>query len=416
MIRKVCGDLRVVVFSWEYPPLSVGGLAQHVYDLTRAMVEQGDEIHLITRGNGEIADFEDVHGVKVYRVNPFRVSSTDFVTWVMQLNIAMIERAIPLLEELRDVEIIHAHDWLVAYAAKVCKHAYHIPLVSTIHATEWGRNNGLHNAIQRHISDIEWWLTYESWRVICCSRYMCEELNRIFQLPTDKIDIIPNGVNPENFRLSHETTCRRDTYARADEQVVYYMGRLVPEKGVQILLDAVPKIIQYRPKTKFVIAGTGPFAPELKHQANLMGISQQVFFAGYVDDMARNSLYHYADVAVFPSLYEPFGIVALEAMAAQTPVVVSDTGGLGEIIRHGVNGMKAYTGNANSLADNILHCLMNSASARRMSEQAYRDVMEKYNWSGIARETRKVYQKIVDEHRHQPWQRMEAAKTREIKQ
>ncbi|AEF94568.1 glycosyl transferase group 1 [Desulfotomaculum nigrificans CO-1-SRB] len=414
-MRKVCGNLRVVVFSWEYPPISVGGLAQHVFDLTQAMAKQGDDIHVITRGNGSIPDFENVQGVKVYRVNPFKVSSTDFVTWVMQLNMAMLETVIPLLNEL-DVEIIHAHDWLVAYAAKVCKHAYHIPLISTIHATEWGRHNGLHNDMQRHISDIEWWLTYESWRVICCSHYMHGELRHVFQLPADKIRIIPNGVNPGNFKFSADTTYHRDTYAAPDEKIVYYVGRLVPEKGVQVLLDAVPKILYYHPKTKFVIAGTGPFADELKNKANQMGIGHKVYFTGYVNDLARNSLYHYADVAVFPSLYEPFGIVALEAMAAQTPVVVSDTGGLGEIIHHGVNGMKAYTGNANSLADNILHCLMDPVSARRMREQAYRDVLEQYNWDNIARETKKVYQEIINENRHTHWQRVEHKNTKFMQQ
>ncbi|RYD05651.1 hypothetical protein N752_07080 [Desulforamulus aquiferis] len=250
--------MRVLMFSWEYPPLSVGGLAQHVYDLTAAMAEQGDEVHLITRGNQGTPDFEIVKGVRIYRVNPFKVSSTDFVTWVMQLNMAMIERAIPLIQELGNVEIVHAHDWLATYAAKVCKHAYKIPLVATIHATEWGRHNGLHNDIQRHISDIEWWLTYESWKVICCSHYMFDELRRVFQLPEDKLRIIANGVNPEYFKYDPGNNCRRGNYASPGEKIVYYVGRLVPEKGVQVLLDAIPKIINYHPNTKFIIAGKGP--------------------------------------------------------------------------------------------------------------------------------------------------------------
>ncbi|ABO50845.1 glycosyl transferase, group 1 [Desulforamulus reducens MI-1] len=397
--------MRVVTFSWEYPPLSVGGLAQHVYDLTIAMARQDVDLHVITCGSPDTPDYEKIQGVHVYRVTSFKVSSPDFVTWVMQLNMAMIERFITLFHELEQVDIIHAHDWLVAYAAKVCKHSHKIPLISTIHATEWGRNNGLHNDIQRHISDIEWWLTYESWRVICCSEYMQGQLTHIFQLPVDKINIIPNGVEPTNFKFDPKTPVKRDTFANPHEKIVYYVGRLVPEKGVQVLLEAVPKILHYHPNTKFVIAGKGSFEGELKHKAVQIGISDKIYFTGYVNDMTRNSLYHYADVAVFPSLYEPFGIVALEAMAAQTPVVVSDNGGLGEIVQHGFNGMKSYTGNANSLADSILHCLMDNNSARQMKERAYNDVIKKYNWQGIAKQTRQVYQEIIDADQKAPWKK-----------
>ncbi|MEG6512828.1 glycosyltransferase family 4 protein [Desulforamulus ruminis] len=397
--------MKVLVFSWEYPPLSVGGLAQHVYDLTAAMAKQGDELHVITRGNPDLPEYEKVQGVHIHRVHPFRVSSTDFVTWVMQLNMAMIERAITVIEKMTPVDVVHAHDWLATYAAKVCKHAYQLPLISTIHATEWGRHNGLHNDVQRHISDIEWWLTYESWRVICCSNYMYGELRHVFQLPEDKIRIIPNGVDPENFKPKGTKNIRRENYAAPGEKIVYYVGRLVSEKGVQVLLEAVPKILRYHPNTKLVVAGKGPFEGELRQQAGRLGISNNVYFTGYVNDTARNDLYRYADVAVFPSLYEPFGIVALEAMAAGTPVVVSDNGGLGEIVHHGVNGMKAYTGNPNSLADCILHCLMDPAAARAMKERASEEVVTRYNWSRIADETRKVYREVIEANRNAVWQR-----------
>ncbi|WP_077714800.1 glycosyltransferase family 4 protein [Desulforamulus ferrireducens] len=395
--------MRVIVFSWEYPPVSVGGLASHVYDLTRAMAQQGDEIHLITRGDAGTPEYENVHGVHVYRVNPFRVSSTDFVTWVMQLNLAMLERAITLMQDLPEVDLVHAHDWLVTYVAKVLKHSYKLPLIATIHATEWGRHNGLHNDMQRHISDIEWWLTYESWRVICCSYYMQGQLKHIFQLPEDKMRVIPNGVDPEKLRPDPQSKVSREQYAAPQEKIVYYMGRLVPEKGVQVLIEAIPKVLHYHPATKFIIAGTGPFENELKQRAAQLGIANRIYFVGYVNDQTRNSLYHFADVAVFPSLYEPFGIVALEAMAAKTPVVVSDNGGLGEIVEHGVNGMKAYTGNANSLADNILHFLMDPVSAKKIRERAYQDVVNKYDWSGIAKQTRQVYKEVVEAHRLAPW-------------
>lgn len=390
------------MLSWEFPPKSIGGLAQHVYDLTSALAEIGEEVHLITVGAHGAPEFELVNGVRVYRVYPYQVSSPDFVTWVTQLNIALVERGISVMQELGDVHLVHAHDWLVAYAARALKHAYKLPLVATIHATEYGRNYGLHNDMQRHISDVEWWLNYEAWRVICCSLYMKGEVQHVFQVPDDKIRVIANGVNVENFKVRRHKV-NRDWYAAPDEQIVFYVGRLVREKGVQVLLDATPEIMAHRPKTKIVIAGKGPHEGALRHQVKSIGIANRVYFTGYIDDETRNSLYSWASVAVFPSLYEPFGIVALEAMAARVPVVVSDSGGLGEIVRHGFDGLKAYPGNSKSLADMVLWLLNDNNLAEKIKNQAYRRVVEDFNWKEIARQTREVYREVWSARRNSYW-------------
>ncbi len=394
--------MKVLMLSWEYPPKSVGGLAQHVYDLTTALAETGEEVHLVTVGSHGAPVYEQVNGVRVYRVYPYQVSSPDFVTWVTQLNVAMVERCISVLNEIGDVHLVHAHDWLVAYAARAVKHAYRLPLVATIHATEYGRNYGLHNDTQRHISDVEWWLNYEAWKVICCSFYMKGEVQHVFQIPDDKIRIIPNGVNVENFKVRNHKA-RRDLYAAPDEKIIFYVGRLVREKGVQVLLDAAPAILSRYPQTKFVIAGKGPHEGALRHQVSTKGIANRVYFTGYIDDETRNSLYSWASVAVFPSLYEPFGIVALEAMAARTPVVVSDTGGLGEIVRHGMDGLKAYPGNSKSLADMVLWLLNDPETADILKTQAYRRVVEDFNWRKIARQTVEVYREVMSERRNTYW-------------
>jgi len=390
------------MLSWEYPPKSIGGLAQHVYDLTNALAENGIDVHLITSGGQGAPTFEKVQGVNVYRVEPYQISSPDFVTWVAQFNVALLERAISISSDLGEINILHAHDWLVAYAARALKHSWEIPLVATIHATEYGRNHGLHNDTQRHISDIEWWLAYESWRVICCSHYMEGELRHVFQIPRDKIKVIPNGVDHTNFKI-RESNVRRSDYAAPDEKIVFYVGRLVREKGVQVLLDAVPEILAHHPQTKFVIAGKGPFMDSLKRQAMINGIANRVYFTGYIDDTVRNNLYSWADVAVFPSLYEPFGIVALESMAARTPVVVTDCGGLGEIINHGIDGLKAYTGDSHSLAQNILAVLKQPQLGTKLKENAYKRVLNEFNWGKIAWQTASVYREVWEAHRNTKW-------------
>ncbi|RJQ27628.1 MAG: glycosyltransferase family 1 protein [Peptococcaceae bacterium] len=394
--------MRILMLSWEYPPKIVGGLARHVYDLTAALAGEGVDVHLLAcGGQGAPAD-ELVNGVHVHRVEPYRISAPDFVTWVVQFNVAMLERAFSLAEETGMPGILHAHDWLVAYAARALKHAWRVPLVATIHATEYGRNNGLHNQVQRHISDIEWWLTYEAWRVICCSRYMEREVRHVFQLPADKVRVIPNGVDPRNFAVGSKKVVR-ERYAAPDEKIVFFVGRLVREKGVQVLLNAAPVILSHHPKTKFIIAGKGPFENALRYQAAQLGIAHRVYFTGYIDDEVRNSLYSWANVAVFPSLYEPFGIVALEAMAARVPVVVADSGGLSEFVRHGVNGLKVYPDNSHSLAQNILAILHQPQLGRQLMEQAYREVLDVFNWPEIARRTRDLYREVREEYRSAPW-------------
>lgn len=142
---------------------------------------------------------------------------------------------------------------------------------------------------------------------------------------------------------------------------------------------------------------------QLQNRARELGIGHKVCFAGYIDDRTRNQLYRAARVAVFPSLYEPFGIVALEAMAAGTPVVASETGGLAEIITHGVDGMRAYPGNANSLADNILAVLQDDALVAKLSANGRRLVAEVYDWENIARRTADVYQEVYNQYRRTPW-------------
>ena len=392
-VRK---NRKILMLSWEFPPKTVGGLARHVYDLSRALAAQGEEIHVITCYVPEASDYERVDGVHVYRVQPRQCDTGNFLRWVECLNIAMVERAHGLVRE-HGFDLIHAHDWLVAKAAKDLKERYRIPLVSTIHATEYGRNRGIHNDIQRHINQIEWQLTYESWEVICCSRYMARELAQVFQLPAEKIRIIANGVEIKNVQPRAVDPGFRNRYAAPYEKMVYFIGRLVAEKGVQVLIKAVPKILQKFPDTKFVISGKGPYQDHLENLAAKLGVREKVYFTGFANDETRNLLFAGSDIAVFPSLYEPFGIVALEAMATRVPVIVSETGGLAEVIEHRVDGLKVSPGDVEGLAGAVVSLLGDPGLAHRISQAAWDKVNSTYNWGVIAAETTNVYNEIISE-------------------
>lgn len=402
--------LRVLMLSWEYPPHTVGGLGKHVLDLLPALDRHNVEVHLLTpRWMGgstfEVLQNSDAES-SVYRVPPPEVHAADFFTSAWRTNLTIEQCGRELIDRIGRVDLIHAHDWLVAFAGVALKHAYKIPLVSTIHATESGRNRGnLYGDLQRAIHNVEWELGYESWRVITTSAYMRGEVQSTFNLPADKIDIIPNGVDPGDFLTvkDEDLTGFRNQFALPDEHIVYSIGRLVPEKGIQVLVDAAPFVLSERPDTKFVVAGTGGFGQELQQRAIDRGVADRFYFAGFVTDDDRNRLYKVADVAVFPSLYEPFGIVALEAMAARTPVVASSVGGFAEVITNHETGLLTYPDNPSSLAWAIVHTLNRPDWAQQRVDNAYRMVREQFNWDAIARQTIDVYRRVAAERAVTVW-------------
>jgi glycosyltransferase involved in cell wall biosynthesis len=387
--------MKILMLTWEYPPRIVGGIARVVNDLSKRLIKDGHDVTVVTYREGDAPYFEDDKGVKVYRVDNYMINPNNFIDWIMQMNFNMVAKANEIIAKEGKFDVIHAHDWLVAYAAKTLKNSYDIPIVATIHATESGRNSGIHDETQRYINDTEWMLTYEATEVIVNSNYMKRELQSLFGLPFEKINVVPNGININMFSGVEKDYDFRRQYAADNEKIILFMGRLVYEKGVQHLIAAMPKILAGYNDAKLVIAGKGGMLDELKAQVNAMGISNKVYFTGYMDSKQVCKMYKCADISVFPSTYEPFGIVALEAMLSGTPVVVSDIGGLNEIIQHGENGMKSYAGNPNSIADSILALLYNPQLSADVVKKAKSMVKSEYNWAKIAQDTHFTYQKAI---------------------
>ncbi len=387
--------MKILMLTWEYPPRVVGGIARVVYDLSKTLLKDGHDVTVVTYREGDAPYFEDDKGVKVYRVDNYMINPNNFIDWIMQLNFNLIAKANEIIAKEGNFDVIHAHDWLVAYAAKTLKNSYNIPIVATIHATESGRNSGIHDETQRYINDTEWMLTYEASEVIVNSNFMKNELQRLFGLPYEKINVVPNGVNLNLFNGIERDYNFRRKYAMDNEKIILFLGRLVYEKGVQHLIAAMPKILNGYHDSKLIICGKGGMLDELKAEAERLGISQKVYFAGYMQGKDVQRMYKAADIAVFPSTYEPFGIVALEAMLSENPVVVSDVGGLNEIVQHKENGMKSYAGNPNSIADSILELLYDHKLCADITKRAKNRVRNEYNWSKIAQDTHFAYQKAI---------------------
>ena len=387
--------MKILMLTWEYPPRIVGGIARVVHDLSHRLIKDGHEVTVVTYKDGNAPYVEDDKGVKVYRVDNYMINPNNFIDWIMQLNFNMLAKANEIISKEGKFDVIHAHDWLVTYATKALKESYNIPVVATIHATENGRNSGIHDETQRYINDTEWMLTYEATEVIVNSNYMKGELQRIFGLPFEKINVIPNGINLTNFSGIERDYDFRRQFAMDNEKIILYVGRLVYEKGIQNLIGAMPKILSNYHDAKLVVCGKGGMMDELKQEARNLGIENKVYFAGYCDSKKVQKMYKCADIAVFPSTYEPFGIVALEAMLAGVPTVVSDVGGLNEIVEHGVDGMKSYAGNSNSIADSVLTLLFDAKLCSAVSKNAVKKVKEMYSWNKIAQDTHYVYEQSI---------------------
>jgi glycosyltransferase involved in cell wall biosynthesis len=392
--------MRILMLSWEYPPRIVGGIARHVEELSIALVKQGHEAHVVTANHPNTLEHEVVDGVHIHRVKNVEFETPDFLSWVLQLNLGMVGYA---LEQHRKTpfDLVHAHDWLVAHAGVALKRGENLPLLATIHATEVGRNKGhLNSEFSKYINNMEWWLCFEAWRVVVCSDYMWREVTQHFQVPGDKLDIIPNGTNISKFDGKMPAEARREFrrhFAADNQKLVFFVGRMVPEKGAQVLLEAVPQVLAQYPDARFVVVGKGGFLPDLKRRAHELGVSPYVNFTGFISDEDLLKLYQVIDVAVFPSLYEPFGIVALEGMAAHVPTVVADTGGLGEIVEHTKSGITTYAGNPDSLAWGILEVLKNNDYAKWLADNGRKRVETVFNWERIATSTVGVYDRIMKE-------------------
>ncbi len=398
--------MRVLMISWEYPPHMVGGLGRHVADLAPQLARQGIDITLLTPWSAGALQYEDITtNLHIVRV-PLNERALDIVTRVSDATVAFVNAAHALWQHHGGYDLIHVHDWLLADVAITLKHHYRRPLLATIHASERGRRRGDVSAPEsRTIDAIEWRLTYESWRVIVCSHYMVHQLMCDFHLPHDKIDMVPNGVVIPSypFLAIQDRQHFRMRFQPFDAPLLFAVGRLVHEKGWHVLIAALAGLRRTYHHARLVLAGVGGYRDELQSVARQHDVLSAVTFAGFISDEDRNKLYSSADIAVFPSLYEPFGIVALEAMALRCPVVVSDTGGLREVVQANRTGVLVQPDNVEALVAGLVATLHEPTLTNERISSAYDDTRITYGWQTIAASTAAVYGRIIAEWQKSAW-------------
>jgi glycogen synthase len=426
---------RVLLLSWEYPPVIEGGLARHVRKLAEALVRQGMVVDVLTRGpsglhkraigsaaerdararsqstrstaamieqpaarngRGRMLSVEERSGVSVYRVpEPSWPRDLDrFVAWVERMNDDMLAAGLTLAEE-HPYDLVHGHDWLVAHVSSALSERLHVPYVTTIHATEHGRHQGwVQDPPQSHIHSVELWMARRADALIVCSHYMRGHVADIFDIDERRITVISNGIDARDLQPVEDLAALRREFATPAEQLVLLVGRLVYEKGFQLALDALPGVIERVGDVRFLVAGSGTHEAELKAQAQRLGLSRHGVFLGWIGDDALHSLYRIADLCVVPSIYEPFGLVALEAMASGCPCIVADTGGLREVVPSGERvGLRFNGGDAEHLGVMIERLLVDSELRDRLVTEASEHVL-RFDWDDIAQRTLSVYSEL----------------------
>jgi glycosyltransferase involved in cell wall biosynthesis len=382
------------MLSWEYPPNIIGGIARHVDELSKFLAKKKVDITVITPEVTGATSYELKEGVRVFRV-PIQIPAPNFYTWIFLLNHFFSKKIAQLTREEGSFDIIHAHDWMTVPCSCEAKLYTGSNFVLTFHSLEFKRSLGSQTLESRMIESIEWWGSYDSKKIIVCSESMKKDVITRFNVPEHKVTVIPNGIDPSRLDVAVDVSETRRRYnVFWKEQMILFVGRLTPQKGCEYLIRAMQYVLG-KYNAKLVIVGDGPSRGFLEDEARRLGLSGKVIFTGFLPDDEMIKLLKSADVLVVPSVYEPFGIVALEGMAAGTPVVVSDIDGLSEIVKHEVNGIKVFPRDPYSIYWGIDRILSDPSLAESIRRRAREDVEKYFSWSAIAEKTLEVYKDLL---------------------
>jgi len=412
--------MRIGFFVWEYPPTVVGGLGTYAEYITQEFLDMGHDVSVFTLNRGGLKTREILKGVEVHRpliadasnVFPFFVVD-DLKKWgtniklfndIFIYNILSATKFINGLikKEKYNFDVVCVHDWLSSIAGLVIKNETKIPVVFHVHSTEWGRAGGHGSEV---VSHLEGAMAQNSNRIITVSYSMEEDLVRHGWSPS-KISAVWNGVDAEKYDprkvKKEEIQAIRDRYEiPADWNMLLFVGRLTWVKGVRNLLIGLPSVLREYPNTKLVILGKGEEQSDIVETAGRLGIQDKVVYRfDFVPEPERILHYAAADACVFPSTYEPFGIVSLEAMAMEKPIVVGARGVVGfkeQVVSTGTDQTGVHV-NAEDPADiawGLKEILRNPEKARNWGENGRKRILELFTWNKVAEETLRIYGSVT---------------------
>ena len=415
--------MRIAFFSWEYPPRLVGGLGTYAEYITRDYVRLGQDVAVFTMNSGSLKTRETLHGVSVHR--PLGVdlsgllkaiSSDELKAWGDQLRFfsSILANSVLCCAKLANqivrvdgakFDMACVHDWMGAMSLPALKSELGLPAVFHVHSTEWGRSGGRGS---KTVGDLESMGATVADRIVTVSYAMKEDL-AAHGWPAEKIHVVWNGIDPGTYDPAKvdgaEVSALRKRYGITDnEKMILFVGRLNWVKGVVNLVQSMPAVLKEHPGAKLVILGTGDEENDIRRLVARLGIERNVVLRfEFVSERERILHYAASDLCVFPSLYEPFGIVSLEAMAMERPIVVGASGvsGLKEQVVSAGAGKTGVHVDGNSAADiawGILEALRDEDRMKRWGKAARKRVLEYFTWDKAARETLSIYEELVRSH------------------
>jgi len=386
--------MRVMMLTWDFPPQAIGGTAAHVTGLANALATAGHEVIVLTIDHPRADRADDAAGpVRVFRADadmPW-IPHERRIARVASANHALVKLADRIEIELDCwfPDVVHGHDWTIGWAADTLASKYSAPFILTMHGTESVRHGGnLPPGEATDIAAIEWWLAFRADRLISPSRFVSDQLVESFELSPEQIDRVPNGINAKEW--ASEAPLMSDR-----EPLVLTWGRVQFEKGFQVLARAMSTVRSRIPDARCQIGGRGSYLPELQTQIDVEGVSDIVELTGFLDDDELRNVVNRCSCVVIPSLYEPFGIVALEALAAGAPLIVARTGGLAELVSGTKAALTFEPGNADDLAHCIELVLRDPDVRNELATNARRLVAEDYSWASIAERTVASYRRTA---------------------
>lgn len=372
--------LKIAFFCWEslYSE-RVGGLANAATHLAETLA-RSHEVHFFTRGEGD----RKIRGVLYHHCRP---SGANIVEYCRSMSHAMLEQF--HREDAPKFDVLHFHDW---HAVEALHELQHRETVFSYHSTEYGRNGGSFGDWWefREISGKEWYGGLIAKKVIVVSNTLKNEVKWLYNVPEEKVTVIPNGVVPAEFKADLDPGRVKGSYGiHPFAPLILFCGRVVYQKGPDLLADAIPRVIERHPDARFIIAGEGHMRQWLSDRTRGLPVR----FLGWIPDSEYVRLLNSCNIVAIPSRNEPFGLVLLEAWSAERCVVATDVGGLSENIENFRDGVKVYT-NPDSVAWGINYCLDERSRLRTMGMEGRRKVDRLFRWDAIGRKVLEVYRSV----------------------
>ncbi len=372
--------MKILMLGWEFPPFKSGGLGTYLYAFTRALKRLGAKTVFIMPYTGREIKEEFVNIIQARNAAITKSMFSAYCSWDLFERVEDFNRKAVEIGLKVECDVIHCHDWMTFPAGITLKALKEKPLVVTIHSTEFDRTGQLFP--NERIKEIELNGLREADVVVTVSNFMKKQLVEKYGIKPEKIRVIYNAIDLKQFK---RIKCQKPI----EEKIVLFLGRLTIQKGCCFFLEAAKKVLSVYPNAHFLVVGSGDLMHELISKAIDLGIYKNVTFTGFQDDVSR--YYSIADLFVMPSVSEPFGLTALEAVACGTPVIVSKQSGVSEVLK---NCFKVDFWNSDEMANKILGLLNYPSLKEQMQKASLKEIKEYRSWQNVAQECLAVYEEV----------------------